>query len=216
MKKRNSQRKQQNARHVRSNAMSDHVVKVPFRFTHLFTYAAATTVNVIDIDPDCDGLCVRLADIAGNWQFYRYNKLKLTVYPYVDTSTPSNLFGFVFVNETEGAASMSSFAEIEELSSGMMKSALEQVKTSYILPQNLLRSNTQRWYTTSANTTSAETTQFQLNIAPRAISTCTVTFMIQGEIWYKGMTVNYVSRDNKLQVVVDKRRSFRAKALNST
>jgi hypothetical protein len=160
------------------------IVRCPFKFGTTFTYAAATTQNAIDlsINNAVFDSTTRIYHLALNYAEFRFSKLHVTTYPFIDTSTADNAFIVAYLPAADSAvAAAQTFPLLMNINSSCLVPASKTMPTTLSLGKAFMLSTPQKWYATDATSPTINAAiQGSIIIKPRATSTCTLLMCLTG------------------------------------
>ncbi len=180
----------------RRTTRENSIVRVSRQYLQTFTYANANTVNDIEINfSTSTGLgqgTNSLYYLSTAYAEYRVTKLAVTVSPYNDSTTTDNVFIIAYMPSMDDAQGpdVFTFAQLSQLSTRAMASAKKTVPTTLRIGRRTMLSTVQKWYATQISSGTNDPTQGSIIIAPRSLSTCSLTVNVTVVIEFRIPTVS--------------------------
>jgi len=159
--------------------MIGRTVRIPFNTVYTATLTAASNVSVNIGTNTFDPL---LANIAPNFEYYRFTKLAFIGMPVNQT------YAMSYIPSNESSPANTSFANAILAGCNRIVSASETTRTTMPVPKNMLYDSPENWWSTSAS--SNIPTQGRLEITTPTTVTSTIYIQVFGMVEYKVPTYN--------------------------
>lgn len=200
----NRPRRRSRRRNMRGGQNDTQTIRFQSKLGYTFAYAAAATQNSIELNMGtATGFPTtsRIYSAAQQYAEYRVVKMKVTAYPFTDTTTSDNTFAIAYLPQADSTALAAfTFGTLQQLTCMSLVPALKSMPTTLSIGRRDLLTTPQNWFpTNAASPTINAAAQGTVIIKPRASATCTLVLELNVWLEFRIPTVNTMDGLKKLQ-----------------
>ncbi len=177
----NNNRKRSGRRNRRRNVNSNYqsgglVTRVSFSEIWSQTWTAQSDMRTFGLTSANSGI-TRLNDLGQYFQFYRFTKVRFTLYPSANASLAMCYSGAI-----AGVSDITTFAEAAETQPSILVTGSITVPKVMKIGRRVLLETPSKWFPYNSGATAYQPTQGNLHLVPSSSITATILVKIDGEL----------------------------------
>ncbi len=150
------------------------ITRVSFSDIWSNTWSAQSDMRTFGLTSANSGIA-RLLDLGQYFQFYRFTKVRFTLYP-----TSGGSFAMCYLGAIAGVSDITTFAEAAEVQPSILVTSGITVPKSLVINKRVLLETPTKWFPYNSGASAYQPTQGNLHLVPSASVTATVLVKVDG------------------------------------